>query len=73
MLGAFAARGPAVAVSALALAGCISLVGPCQFAVERQAQGSRASVQCEAGGTVDMLAPGAAIEAAGHAASEVAR
>ena len=43
--------------------------GPCQLDVERDANAGRVEVQCEAGGTVSILAPGGMLERAGRAIS----
>jgi hypothetical protein len=59
-----------VSVLALGLAGCMSMDGPCQVDVAREAGDARAAVQCEAGGELTIVAPGAVLEAAGRAAAE---
>ncbi len=60
----------AAACSAAALAGCMVLEGPCQLERQAEANSARLTVQCEAGGTASILAPGSVLEAAGRAAAQ---
>jgi hypothetical protein len=56
----------AALIAAALLAGCVSMDGPCQIdlRVDENGQAHR-GVQCEAGGSIWMLAPKDSIEAAG--------
>jgi len=47
----------------------MTMDGPCQLDVERDADAGRVEVHCEAGGTVSILAPGGLLERAGRAIS----
>jgi len=56
---------PACIVAAL-LAGCMSMDGPCQIDLQVNDDGiAHRLVQCEAGGSITLLAPKDSIEAAG--------
>ena len=65
MLGALAAGRATGLALALALAGCVSMTGPCR--IERDPD-TRALVECEQGGSAAILAPARMIEAAASAA-----
>jgi hypothetical protein len=56
----------AVVLASWMLCGCVSMDGPCQIdlRVDDDGQAHR-SVECEAGGSIWMLAPKDSIEAAG--------
>jgi hypothetical protein len=57
-----------------ALAGCVSVSGPCEVVTQQTADGARtASVDCDQGGSVSILAPTHAIQAVEGRASEGAR
>jgi hypothetical protein len=47
----------------------MTMNGPCQLDVEREADAGRVEVHCEADGTVSILAPGGLLERAGRAIS----